>query len=59
MRWIIKFLRDENGLATVEYAVVLAMILMAVIGVVGGMGTSTADAWQGFCEDLDAVGFFR
>jgi len=59
MRRIIKFLREEDGPATVEYAVVLAMILMAVIGVIAGMGTSTADAWQSFCEDFEAVGFFR
>ena len=59
MGWLVEFLRDDDGVAAVEYAVILAMILMAIIGVVAGMGSSTSEAWQGICNDLDAVGFFR
>ena len=36
------FLVDESGPTAVEYAVMLALILVACIGIVGSLGTSSS-----------------
>ncbi|HWE37128.1 MAG TPA: Flp family type IVb pilin [Isosphaeraceae bacterium] len=39
------FLRDESGPTAAEYAVLLALIVMAVIGTVGAIGNTTSGVW--------------
>ena len=41
MNWLRRFLRDEDGPTAVEYAVMLALILVVVIGSVATIGTNT------------------
>jgi pilus assembly protein Flp/PilA len=41
-----QFLSDETAATAVEYAVMLALILMAVIGAVTAIGQSTAGAFN-------------
>lgn len=41
-----RFLQDEDGPTAVEYAVMLALILLAVIGAVTAVGNSTSELWQ-------------
>jgi pilus assembly protein Flp/PilA len=40
------FLKDEDGPTAVEYAVMLALVLMAVIGAINSVGNSTSGMWQ-------------
>jgi pilus assembly protein Flp/PilA len=57
MRRIYKFIRNDEAATAVEYAVMMAMILMAVIAAVGAVGEQTGGMWGGIVSDLDAVGF--
>jgi len=52
-----RILCDEEAVTSVEYAVVLAMILMAVIGAIGTFGSETCGLWGGIQGDLKEVGF--
>jgi pilus assembly protein Flp/PilA len=38
--------QDEDGPTAVEYAVMLALVLMAVIGAINSVGNSTSGMWQ-------------
>jgi pilus assembly protein Flp/PilA len=42
----VNFLRDENGPTAVEYAVMLALVLMAVISSITAVGNSTSGMWS-------------
>jgi len=57
MQWIKAILRDDEAATAVEYAVMLAMILIAVIGAVGLVGNQTGTMWGGIDTDLKSVGF--
>jgi pilus assembly protein Flp/PilA len=54
---IIRFLRDEEAATAVEYAVMLAMIIIAIIGAIGSVGARTGGMWGGIQTSLTAVGF--
>ncbi len=58
MRPFIEILRNEDGATSVEYAVVLALILMAIFGAIGSLGSQTGGMWSGIVGDLAEVGFF-
>jgi len=58
MRLITKILRDEEAATAVEYAVMLAMILLAVFGVIGVVGAQSGGMWGGIEQDLRGVGFY-
>jgi Flp pilus assembly pilin Flp len=57
MRPLIEIIRSEEGATSVEYAVVLALILMAVMGAIGSFGAQTGGLWGGMNTDLQEVGF--
>ena len=42
---ILRFVRSEDGPTSVEYAIMLAMILMAVIGSIAVIGNLTKDSF--------------
>lgn len=50
-------IRDDDGPTSVEYAVLLAAILMTVIGTVGAIGAQSGGLWDGNNSKLEAVGF--
>lgn len=50
--WLGQFLREEEGATAVEYAVMLALILGAVIGTVTVLATATQ---QNFQRSGDAI----
>jgi len=54
---LIEILRNEEGATSVEYAVVLALILIAVMGAIGSFGAQTGGLWGGINTDLEEVGF--
>ena len=56
---ICSILRDEEAATAVEYSVMLALILMAVIGAIGMVGSQSGGMWGGIESDLRDIGFFR
>ena len=56
MSRIRRFLNDTNAATSVEYAVMLALILMAVIGTVAAVGQSTASSFNSTTSKLQAAG---
>jgi pilus assembly protein Flp/PilA len=52
-----RFLGDETAATAVEYAVLLALILMAVIGSIANFGSEAGGMWGGIKSDLDATPF--
>lgn len=57
MRFLINFFLEEEAATAVEYAVVLAMILITIISAIGLFGTRTGGMWSGIMSDLQAIGF--
>jgi len=57
MQWIKAILCDDEAATAVEYAVMLAMILMAVVGAVSLVGAQSGGMWGGIESDLNAAGF--
>lgn len=55
---ICSILRDEEAATAVEYSVMLALILIAMIGVIGMVGSQSGGMWGGIEGDLRDVGFF-
>lgn len=54
-----QFVRGESGATAVEYAVMLALIIMVMIGTIGQFGSETHGLWSGSIDRLDAVGFMK
>lgn len=46
---------DERGATAVEYAVMLALILMACIGSVALVGTSTQSSWTNSSNSIQSA----
>jgi pilus assembly protein Flp/PilA len=57
MRYLFRLIRDDEAATAVEYAVMLALILIAIIGAIGSVGSQTGGMWGGIKNDLDNVGF--
>jgi pilus assembly protein Flp/PilA len=50
-----KFLCDESGPTAVEYAVMLALIVVACIGAVNQMAANTADSFDTSANEIAAA----
>ena len=59
MRPLLEILRNEEAVTSVEYAVVLALILMAILGAIGSLGAQTGGMWGSINSDLEDVGFIK
>lgn len=46
MQAILRFLRDESGPTAVEYAVMLALILLTCLGAIAAVGNSANFMWN-------------
>jgi pilus assembly protein Flp/PilA len=57
MKRVLNFLRDDEAATAVEYAVLLALILMSVIGAIGTVGAQSGGMWGNIRGKLDAAGF--
>ncbi len=49
------FLNDESGPTAVEYAVMLALVLMAVISAINAVGNSTSAMWQSDADQISSA----
>lgn len=55
MRLLVEFLQQEEAATAVEYSVMLAMILLAVIGAISMVGGETSTMWAGIDKDVTAA----
>ena len=55
IRHLLRFLADEGGPTAVEYAVLLGLILVGIIGAVGTVGVGTGGLWSGNANAIDAA----
>jgi pilus assembly protein Flp/PilA len=46
IKWLHRFHEREDGPTAAEYAVMLALILLAVISAITAVGNSTSQMWQ-------------
>jgi pilus assembly protein Flp/PilA len=57
MSWVLKLLRDESATTAVEYAVMLAMILLVLIVGVMSFGNAQNGSWVKINSELTGHGF--
>lgn len=55
MKKLMGFLKDEDGVTMVEYALMAALIAVAVILIVTNLGTSVGDIFKTIGDELDAA----
>jgi Flp pilus assembly pilin Flp len=56
MNRLLGFLLDEEAATAVEYAVMLAMILLVAIGSIQAFGAHESGAWQSIHGNLQQAG---
>jgi Flp pilus assembly pilin Flp len=56
MKWILTLLREEHAATAVEYSVMLALILLAVIAAVATVGQGTGGMFSSNRSLLEAAG---
>ena len=59
MKCLCQFLCDSEAATAVEYAVILALILMSVLGAIGAVGAQTGGMWSDIRGQMQGVGFVR
>lgn len=52
-----RFLRDSEAATAVEYAVMLALVLLSVISAIATVGGKAGGFWGGIQTNLNGVGF--
>jgi len=57
MKWLLSLIRDEDATTAVEYAVMLALILVAIIASVASVGNGTGGMFSSNNSALSAAGF--
>ena len=56
-RTLKQFVREEQAATAVEYAVMLALILIAVMGAIGAVAQQAGGMWGNIQSELDSHGF--
>ena len=56
MNWTTRFLKDQHATATVEYAVLLALIAAGCIGAAGMLGVNIESTFSSIADQLDEAG---
>jgi pilus assembly protein Flp/PilA len=57
MRWFARFFHDDSAATAVEYAVMLALIIIAILGAIGAVGENAGGMWGGISGKLDSTTF--
>jgi pilus assembly protein Flp/PilA len=53
MAWLRRFLHEEDGPTAVEYAVMLALIIVVCIVAIGSLGSNASSLWGSNESNLD------
>ena len=48
-------MRDRKGATAVEYGLILALVFLALVGAVRGVGSATSTVWTNVSTKVDAV----
>jgi pilus assembly protein Flp/PilA len=56
MRAIARFIWNDSAATSVEYAVMLALILIAVLAAIGTVGAKSGGMWGGVVSSLQSSG---
>jgi pilus assembly protein Flp/PilA len=56
-RFLLQLWCDETAATAVEYAVMLALILVAIMGAIGAVANQTGGMWGNIKSELDASSF--
>jgi pilus assembly protein Flp/PilA len=57
LKSLLRFLRRDDGPTAVEYAVMLALILVMCIGAISSVGGASGGMWGNTRDELSAHGF--
>ena len=57
MQRLLRFMKSDDGPTAVEYAVMLALILLAIMGSVRVLQSRTGDVYNRCGTELDNAGF--
>ena len=57
MKRLLHFFREDEAATAVEYAVLLALILMSAIGAIGTLGAQNGGMWGNIEGKLIGAGF--
>ncbi len=55
MTIIRRLLREESGATAIEYALICALVVLAVIGAMRGLGGSSGGGWGNVANNAEAV----
>lgn len=55
VKQVINFCRDEEGAAAIEYGLVLAIVAVAIIGSIAGMGNSVGQMYDTVADDFSTA----
>ncbi len=55
MKTVLKFLRDERGTETVEWAIIIGLIAVGAITFAGLIGQHVYDAFSGLSDAFDTA----
>ncbi|HEY0013338.1 MAG TPA: Flp family type IVb pilin [Allosphingosinicella sp.] len=53
MRSLYKLRRDERGATAIEYALIMAMIFLAMVGAVTTFGQQTISMWTDVAQEIE------
>lgn len=52
---IAAFIREDDGVTAIEYALMAALIAMVIVGSVGSVGTQLSGLWNYVADAVDAA----
>ena len=52
MGWFLKLLRDRKGGTAIEYGLILALVVVAMLGALVGMAGATTTMWTGVSDNV-------
>ena len=56
MRRLLRFLRHDRGATSVEYAVMIGLIIVVAFLAIGLVGSRTCSLWNGIYSSLQSAG---
>ena len=56
MAWFIRFCREDEATTSVEYAVMLALIIGTIISAIHAVGGQSGGMWGGIQNNMNAYG---
>jgi pilus assembly protein Flp/PilA len=55
LRLVLNLARDRKGATAIEYGLILALVFLAMVGAVRGLGGATIDMWSNVSSKVQAT----